>query len=65
RRVGKINFDDLKKMRIVLKRAKYFITCNGKTYDNFPLLPEAIAPRLADNSRINTPGGYMQLTLAQ
>lgn len=27
-----INFDDLKKMGIVLKRAKYFITCNGKYF---------------------------------
>lgn len=27
-----INFSDLKKMGIVLKRAKYFITCNGKYF---------------------------------
>ncbi|MBE6072073.1 MAG: putative DNA modification/repair radical SAM protein [Clostridium butyricum] len=32
RRVHKLTFDDLKKIRIVLKRAKYFITCNGKYY---------------------------------
>ncbi|MCL1844822.1 MAG: putative DNA modification/repair radical SAM protein [Defluviitaleaceae bacterium] len=62
RRVGKVDFDHLKKMRVVLKRAKYFITCGGKTYDKFPLLPEAIAPRLTDSSRI---AGYTQLTLAQ
>lgn len=30
RRYGSINFEMLKKMRIVLKRAQYFITCNGK-----------------------------------
>ena len=29
-----INFSDLKKMGIVLKRAKYFITCNGKYFIN-------------------------------
>ena len=27
-----INFDDLKRMGIVIKRAKYFITCNGKYF---------------------------------
>ncbi len=32
RRFSGLNFDDLKKMGIVLKRAKYFITCKGKYY---------------------------------
>ncbi|MDO4187376.1 MAG: putative DNA modification/repair radical SAM protein [Lachnospiraceae bacterium] len=30
RRLAPINFDSLKKMGVVLKRALYFITCNGK-----------------------------------
>lgn len=30
RRLCNLNFDDLKRMGIVLKRAKHFITCNGK-----------------------------------
>lgn len=30
RRMGVLNFEDLKKMGVVLKRALYFITCNGK-----------------------------------
>ena len=30
RRAAKLDFADLKKLRIVLKRAKYFITCKGK-----------------------------------
>lgn len=30
RRMGKVDFADLKKMGVVLKRALYFITCNGK-----------------------------------
>jgi len=33
RRYAPLNFDNLKKLGIVLKRARYFITCNGKTYD--------------------------------
>lgn len=32
RKFGALSFDDLKKMRIVLKRAKHFITCSGKFY---------------------------------
>lgn len=32
RRVFKLCFDDLKKMGVVLKRAKYFITCGGKYF---------------------------------
>jgi len=34
RRLGSLDFDMLKKMRIVLKRAVYFITCNGRTYEH-------------------------------
>ncbi len=30
RKNGSLDFDDLKKMRIVLKRARFFITCKGK-----------------------------------
>lgn len=32
RRVHNLTFEDLKKLRVVLKRAKYFITCSGKYY---------------------------------
>ena len=30
RRMGILDFNDLKKMGVVLKRALYFITCNGR-----------------------------------
>ena len=33
RRVTTLRFDDLKKIGIVLKRAKYFIICNGSRFD--------------------------------
>ena len=33
RRNGKLDFSDLKKLGIVLKRARYFIVCNGKYMD--------------------------------
>ena len=32
RKYAKLDFDDLAKMRIVLKRAKHFITCGGKFF---------------------------------
>jgi len=50
RRVGALNFDNLKKMRVVLKRAKYFITCSGKAYERYNLIPEKLATSLKDNA---------------
>lgn len=35
RRVGRLSFDNLKKIGVVLKRAKHFITCQGKTYESY------------------------------
>lgn len=36
RRVAAVKYEDLKRMGVVLKRAKYFITCSGKYYGNVP-----------------------------
>lgn len=52
RRMTKLSFDDLKKMRISLKRAKYFITCMGKTYQNIWLRYELLTPGLLSDGRI-------------
>ena len=35
RRYGGLRFEDLKKMGVVLKRAMYFITCQGRVYKPF------------------------------
>lgn len=35
RRNFTIRFEDLKRMGVVIKRAKYFITCNGKYFTNY------------------------------
>lgn len=32
RRMGQLDYDDLRKMKIVLKRARFFITCKGRYY---------------------------------
>ena len=42
RRMGTLDFPDLKKMGVVLKRAQYFITCRGKTSLGIPSSPEAV-----------------------
>ncbi len=42
RKVKAITFDDLKKIGSVLKRAKFFITCNGKFYGDKSMEPDAI-----------------------
>jgi len=42
RRMGSLDFVDLKKMGVVLKRAQYFVTCNGKTALGIPTNPESV-----------------------
>lgn len=37
RRHGKLGFDDIKKMGVVLKRALYFITCEGRMMYHIPI----------------------------
>jgi len=53
RRVGSLTFEDLKKMRVVLKRAKYFILCNGKMYEKTNLVPENLTRRLTESVPIS------------
>ena len=55
RRVGKLNFDHLKKIGVVLKRARYFITCDGKMLERLHN-PEFLEQRLMDKQ-------YAQLSL--
>ena len=37
RRGGKVDFAQLKKMGVVLKRARFFIVCGGKYFENFKI----------------------------
>ena len=46
RRTGKITYFDLKKFGTALKRARYFITCQGKYYGGIPLREDLIKDRL-------------------
>ena len=67
RRMGSLRFEDLKKMGVVLKRAVYFLTCNGKMM--YPVrVEEDYITRNLLNTRERIPEGadgmtYRQLTL--
>lgn len=68
RRYGILNFDNLKKMGVVLKRAAYFITCNGKTMFPLKINQDFIARELAATDRKQTYAiegdtTYKQMTL--
>lgn len=51
RRHGYVNFEMLKKMRIVLKRAQYFLTCNGKMLYHIPIEENFIKRQLTSLER--------------
>lgn len=54
RRFGSLDFDTLKKMGVVLKRAHYFITCQGKMMYHTPIEEQYITRQLtATNSKEN------------
>ncbi|UMZ74116.1 putative DNA modification/repair radical SAM protein [Natranaerofaba carboxydovora] len=46
RKHASLGFDDLKRMGIVLKRARYFITCRGKYFGGVPFKKDIIKNRL-------------------
>ena len=46
RRFGPVTYLDLKKMGVVLKRAKYFLTCQGKYYGEIDIDSEKIRNRM-------------------
>ena len=53
RRAGWIDFDLLQKLGVVMKRARYFITCKGRTWQASLLDPDRIRQSmLADNQAI-------------
>ena len=48
RRLGTLDFQDLKRIGVVLKRAMYFLTCNGRTMYPVKLEQDYIARNLLD-----------------
>lgn len=61
RRFSTIDFEDLKKLGIVLKRAQYFITCKGKHFGIKSMNEELIRSKIIDKSPVND--GIIQLSL--
>ena len=51
RRYGQLDFEHLKKMGVVLKRAHYFCTCGGKMMYKIPITEEYITRQLTDTNR--------------
>lgn len=68
RKYGSVSFEMLKKMGVVLKRAQYFITCNGRMLNRIPIEERFITDCLADADRkatyaITDNGIYRQMSL--
>ena len=57
RRLGTLDFADLKKLGVVLKRAVYFITCNGKTMYPLRIEEESISQKSSGFQRKTATGG--------
>jgi len=60
RRSGSLDFPDLKKLNIVLKRAQYFITCRGKTMLGIRYDPEAVLRGLLSEQSWQLAGSPME-----
>ena len=46
RKLAAVKYDDLKKMGVVLKRARYFLTCSGRYYGERNMEPEYIREQI-------------------
>lgn len=57
RNIVRIKYEDLKKIGVVTKRARFFITCNGKYYGGKKLEPQII------KNELNPKPKYEQLSL--
>ncbi|MBQ6802671.1 MAG: biotin synthase, partial [Oscillospiraceae bacterium] len=65
RRNQRLDFDMLKRLGVVLKRAKWFITCDGKTMQKIPETPEMMIWSILSPNRMGgfTDYGMEQLSL--
>lgn len=51
RRCAPLTFEGLKKLRVVLKRAQYFITCSGKMMEGLRVAPDGVLRNLVQMER--------------
>ena len=61
RKFSSLDFEDLRKLGIVLKRAQYFITCKGKHYGLKSMNQEAIRSRIIDRVDVNSDSVQLSL----
>ena len=53
RRMATLNFSDLKKLGVVVKRAQYFVTCGGKTLDSLKITQDAVLRSLMSDKTLS------------
>lgn len=63
RKTGKLDFDGLKKLGVVLKRAKYFLLCSGRAMAGISLEHETILRALLSDDALTRLEGPRQLSL--
>lgn len=61
RRIAPLSYDDLKRMRVVLKRARYFITCKGKYYGDIGLDTEDLYSVLSERKTLKVIPGQISI----
>jgi putative DNA modification/repair radical SAM protein len=55
RRHGNLTYDILKKCRVVMKRAQYFVTCGGKMAEGLKFTPDSVLRSLVAQERAALP----------
>ncbi len=60
RRMAPLNFDGLKKIGVVLKRAQYFILCNGRTAAGLVLSQDTVIRSLLSTQDVEHMNTYLQ-----
>ena len=60
RRTAHLRFEDLKKLGVVVKRAQYFLLCDGRAAPGLRFSPATIVQQLEDLERGLLPSGEMQ-----
>ena len=63
RRSGRLDFAGLKKLGVVIKRAKYFTLCGGKAFPGIRMEHDAILRALLSDAALETMGQADQLSL--
>lgn len=61
RRMASLDFDGLKKIGVVLKRAQYFILCNGRTAAGLVLSQDTVIRSLLSTQGVEHMNAYLQM----